>query len=192
MYWPRLQLTKSETERWATYSEPGKAQRAALYRAHAGELNITSQISEDVETIQISRRARVMGLTCSGDVHNVAIQLYDSAGEQYTMGFTPLGNLMCGTNVDSRGMHVFDTANNPSGPKRLALGMLFGDPFSIAPHIFEPNIVLLPNQSLSIKGKALNPPQPLPKFNAGNGAELLREGRVHVSFTIHVWEFPIE
>lgn len=178
MYWPRLQLTKNESERWAIYSEPGKVQRAALYRAHSGELNLSPQISEDVETIQISRRARVFGLTCSGDVHNIAIQMYDSAGEQYTMGFTPIGNLLCGSNLDMRGMQK----------ARLQLGMVFGDVFSLAPHIFEPNIVLLPNQSLSIKGKTLNPPTTLPKY----GSETALEGRAHLSFTVHVWEFPIE
>ena len=192
MFWPRLQLTRNEAERWSVYNEPGKVQKGVLYSAYAGELNINSQTPEDAETIQISRRARILALTASGDVHNVEVQISDSSGEQYTMGYTPMTNLLTGMNMDPRGYDVFNAAAGTGTVKRLSLGMVFGGAFCLAPHVFEPNIVLLPNQSLSFKGRALNPTTPLPKYNPGNVNEVVRDGRAFLSFVLHVWEFPIE
>lgn len=194
MNWQRLQLTNEESKRWTVYSDPSKLQRPVLYRTYAGELNLNTTTPEDIENVQISRRARVMGLTASGDIHNMEISIYDSSGEQYTMNFAPLANLLMGLNVDPRGLALFkaDEMFSGSNPKRLGLGMVHGSTFCLAPHIFEPNILLLPNQTLSVKGRALNPPSTLPKFNNANVNETAYEGQVHVSFNLHVWEFPIE
>jgi hypothetical protein len=190
MFWPRLQLTKLESERWAIYSEPDKLQRPALYRAYAGELSISSSKPEDIENIQISRRARVFALTASGDVHNTEVQIYDSAGEQYTMGYIPMSNLLPGLNVDPRGLATF-TQPDPSVPKKLALGQVFGIPINLAPHVFEPNIVLLPNQTLSFKARAAFPTGLLPNFSESDPSPQ-KEEKLHVSFALHVWEFSIE
>lgn len=190
MYWPRLQLTKRESERWAPYFDPAKLQRAVLYRVYNGEINLTNIIKEDTENIQISRRARVFALTASGDVHNTEIQIYDSGGEQYTMGFTPMTNMLLGAIGDPRGLGTFNTALAPyySG-RRLSWASVFGNLFSIAPHVFDPNIVLDPNQTLSFKGR--NQKTLAVVANAGSPNDG-RAGASHVSFNLHVWEFPVE
>lgn len=195
-YWPRLQLTSSEQQRWAVYSQPGKAARAVLYRAYAGELRITTTTPEDAENIQISRRARVFAMTASGDVHNVEIAISDSSGEQYTMGFTPMTNLLMGLNADPRGMAIF--GGQPTWAQNAVvgfpLGAMVGSPGCVAPHVFEPNIVLAPNQTLNIKGRALLPTRTLIKQTAPDvdNSETAHEEVVHLSFTLHAWEFPIE
>lgn len=187
MYWPRLRLTKKEATRWAPYFEPDKLQRAVIYRIYYGELNLSVSVKEDTENIQISRRSRVAALTASGDVHNTEVQIYDSGGEQYTMGFTPLSNMLMGTNIDPRGLATWNSnLNDYFVGRRLAHSSVYALPFCLAPHVFEPNIVLDPNQTLSIKGRnmysLLNPSTP----------QEANEGRSHVSFNLHVWEFPIE
>lgn len=185
MYWPRLRLTAEEMTRWTPYYEPNKLQRGVLYRAYNGEINLDSQTKEDTENIQISRRARILALTASGDVHNMEITISDSGGEQYTMGFTPMVNLLMGMNVDPRGMATFNTTINPTlDPRRLALLNVFSGAFYIAPHIFEPNIVLDANQTLIVKGRNLVQLQ-LTEPEDTNPSS-------HVSFNLHVWEFPVE
>lgn len=186
MYWPRLQLTSKEAKRWAAYYEPDKLQRAVIYRVYNGEINLNNIVKEDIENIQISRRSRVIALTASGDVHNTEIQLYDSGGEQYIMGWTPMSNLLLGGIGDPRGMATNNAALDPYfAGRRLAYGMVFGAAFTVAPHIFEPSIVLDPNQTISIKGRNMKTLAP-PSNQTGN------PGASHVSFCLHVWEFPIE
>jgi len=196
MYWPRLQLTEAELQKWSVYSQPGKIQRPVLYRAYAGELRITTTTPEDSENIQIARRSRVFAMTASGDVHNVEIQLVDSSGEQYTMGWTPMSNLLMGTNVDPRGMAIF--AGQATWAQNASLGFLLGsmvgNPYAAAPHIFEPNIVLAGNQTLNVKGRAMLPTRTLPKATApdNDNSETAHEEIVHLSFVMHAWEFPLE
>lgn len=184
MFCPRLQLTSEESRKWIPYSEPGKVQKNVLYRIYNGELNLSETNIEDSENIQISRRARVFALTASGDVPNVEVSIYDSTGEQYTPGgFVPLTNLLLGTNLDYRGTLKFDTVAGGTGNAMLGV---FASPHTGAPHIFEPNIVLLPNQTLTVKGRAMNPLGTLPvQANIPNQSN-------HVSFNFHVWEFPLE
>ena len=192
MYWPRLQLTQGEARRWAVYAEPKKLQRAALYRAYAGELRVTPTVQEDTESIQISRRSRVFAMTASGDVHNFEVTIYDSSGEQYTMGYVPMCNLLLGMNADPRGFPSWGDGPFLPGLGKLPLGTVGGTPYCMSPHVFEPNIVLAPNQLLNFKGRALNPPQLLPKLNPSDAAEIQVSEFVHLSFCIHVWEFPLE
>lgn len=189
MYWPRLQLTKKESERWASYFEPSKLQRAVLYRTYAGEINLTSTNKEDTENIQISRRSRIFAMTVSGDVHNTEVQIYDSGGEQYTMGFTPLMNMFLGNIGDPRGSGSFDPAlDGLFTGRRIAMGAAYAMYFSIAPHIFDPNIVLEPNQTLSVKGRNLiQLRSPVSDEVPSNLVPMS-----HVSFNFHVWEFPVE
>jgi len=182
MYWPRLRLTAEEALRWTPYSSPKLLQKNVIYRAYAGEVILDMTNKEDSETLQISRRSRVFALTASGDVFNIELQIYDSVGEQYTMGFVPVGNLLLGTAADFRG---FANSVPASGADPGVNTNFISCAYSIAPHIFEPNIVLEPNQTLTIKARTMNTLTTLPEFPLVNEVSLL-------SFVLHVWEFPVE
>jgi hypothetical protein len=194
MYWPRFRLTKSEAKRWCVYSAPDKKEKQVLYRVYAGEIQLSTTNKEDTENMQISRRARVFGLTCAGDVHNIEISIFDSAGEQYTMGFIPASLLVLGNVPDFRSINFTNGAlATISGVPVNTVGFSSQHVFgmdSAAPHIFEPNIVLDPNQTLSIKGRAMYgladvPTRADPVLNS-------RPGTANLAFNIHCWEFPLE
>lgn len=192
MYWPRFRLTKSEAKRWCVYSSPDKTQKQVLYRIYAGEIALSTTNKEDTENMQISRRARVFGFTCSGDVHNVEVSIYDSAGEQYTMGYVPASLLVLGNVHDFRSVPWLDgdmaTATGMAQNQMAFFGGVIPAVDSQAPHIFEPNIVLDPNQTLSVKGRCmLN----LTDVVDGQGNNP-RPGTANLAFNIHVWEFPLE
>jgi hypothetical protein len=194
MYWPRFRLTKSEAKRWCVYSAPDKKEKQVLYRVYAGEIALSTTNKEDTENMQISRRARVFGFTCSGDVHNVELSIFDSAGEQYTMGFIPASLLVLGNVPDFRSINFTNGSlatitGVPTNTIGFSSQHVFGVD-SVAPHIFEPNIVLDPNQTLSIKGRAMLgladvPTKDSPTIDA-------RPGTANLAFNIHVWEFPLE
>ncbi len=182
MYWPRLRLTADEATKWTPYSSPKLLQKNVIYRAYAGEVILDMTNKEDTETIQISRRSRVFAMTASGDVFNIEMQIYDSVGEQYTMGWVPVSNMILGTAADFRGFANFQPAFGlPAG---VPVGYVFGAA-SVAPHVFEPNIVLDPNQTLSFKARTMNALTALPADPQTNETSLL-------SFVVHVWEFPVE
>jgi hypothetical protein len=189
MYWPRLRLTKEESKRWAPYSQPNKLQRNVLYRVYAGELIMSMTNKEDSENFQISRRARIFAITASGDIANTEVQIFDSTGEQYTMGFIPMSNLLCGTAADYRAMGIFSPV--ASGVNNNAVG--FSTPYvfgvdTVAPHVFEPNIGLDPNQTLTIKSQNMKVLTQLPSPPAPANTNEISV----VSLCFHVWEFPIE
>lgn len=187
MFWPRLQLTPDEAKRWAPYTEPGKTQRPVFYRAYAAELSFSNTSTEDVDSVSISKRSRVMGMTASGDIHNVEIEISDTSGERYSMGFIPLANMLCGTNSDPRGLYALLGASGHGFP----VGNLLPGA-CLAPHIFEPNVLLAPNQTLSVKGRLLRPLATLAQFNPANVAELPRQEAMFVNLVFHVWEFNLE
>jgi len=189
MYWPRLRLTKEEQQRWTPYSAPKVLQKNVLYRTYAGELVMTMTNKEDTENLQISRRSRVFALTASGDTANTEVQIFDSSGEQYTMGYIPLANMLMGTAPDFRSLGVYSS----QGTSVILNQVGFSIPFvygvdSVAPHVFEPNIVLDPNQTLTIKGRNMRNlvqlPDPPGPTNTNETST--------VCFNFHVWEFPIE
>lgn len=194
MYWPRFRLTKSEAKRWAIYSNPTQSQKQVLYRIYAGEIALSTTNREDTENMQISRRARVFAFTCSGDVNNVEVSIYDSAGEQYTMGFVPAALLVLGDVPDFRGVSYLNGLRASLPGAGLATSYGFPSTGQIsgmrsqAPHIFEPNIVLDPNQTLSIKGRSM---LSLTDVAPGDGTNP-RPGTATLAFNIHVWEFPLE
>jgi hypothetical protein len=171
--WPRLRLTKEESRYCSKYEEPGKAKMPVLHRKYPGELNITSQIRQDQETLQISRRSRVFGLTASGDVSQFEIMLIDISGEQYTTDFMPLSGLVLGSSTfDPRSTELF---NNPGNLNPGWVPGITNSYISYAPYIFEPNLLFSPNQTLTIQGRPIDPEV---------------ECSLHVEFFFHVWEFP--
>ena len=177
MYWPRLRLTPEESKYSIAYDDPGKTQRSVLRRFYHGQLNFNNVIRQDTETLQISRRSRVFALTASGDTNLVEIQILDVTGEQFTTDFIPLAALIGGSSLDPSSALIFspfyDAANllTPG----FNTGFVQGHMDTFVPYIFEPNVVLAPNQTLTFNGRPINPNviQPL-----------------HVSFNLHVWEFP--
>lgn len=198
MYWPRFRLTKTEAKRWCVYSSPDLNQKQVLYRVYAGEIALSTTNKEDTENMQISRRARVFGFTCAGDVHNIELSIYDSSGEQYTMGFVPASLLVLGNVPDFRSNNwtngtyaaLFGKGANTTGFSNQTVSGVDTQ----APHIFEPNIVLDPNQTLSIKGRTMLALADVPTLAgaAGTPATDARPGTANLAFNIHVWEFPLE
>jgi len=193
MYWPRFRLTKAESARWCVYNNPDAKQKAVIYRIYAGELVLSTTNKEDTENLQISRRARVFAFTASGDVNNIEVQIYDSAGEQYTMGFVPVSNMLLGAVPDFRSVPIVSPVlaaiNNapPNFPGGWIPGLVTSSD-TVAPHIFEPNIVLDPNQTLSIKGQCMHALHDT--FNDPSIPAVPEQAVL--SFNIHVWEFPLE
>lgn len=190
MYWPRFRLTKAESARWCVYSSPDMKQKAVLYRIYAGEIVLSTTVKEDTENLQISRRARVFGLTASGDITNIEIQIYDSAGEQYTMGFVPMSQLLLGAVPDFRSVAQVAQPQYTFGGDFQAefLGNIVGAADTVAPHIIEPNIVLDPNQTISVKGRCMHA---LHDTLVGEGGTAVPQTST-LCFNLHVWEFPIE
>lgn len=173
MYWPRFRLTPEEAKYNSKYENPKKPVTPVIRRMYNGELNITPTIRQDQETFQISRRSRVFGLTASGDVNQIEVQISDITGEQFTTDFIAMNDLILGTNWDPRAIELY----NPTIVADIGLftGFISALPGSYMPFIFEPNIVLAPNQTLSFAGRPIDPE---------------RQGPLHVSFNLHVWEFP--
>lgn len=173
--WPRFKLTPEESVFNSKYENPATKQVPVLRRFYYGQINITPTIRQDQETFQISRRSRAFALTASGDINLVEIQIADITGEQFTTDFIPLSNLLGGSNWDSRGVEFYNPAIVPAAVNGINTGFVFIMPASYAPHIFEPNIVLAPNQTLTFTGRTIDPE---------------RLGPIHVSLCLHVVEFP--
>jgi hypothetical protein len=98
------------------------------------------------------------------------VQISDITGEQYTTDFMPLSGLLGGWNIDPRSNENFTVT--PGGFVTGTVGPNVG---SFTPCLFEPNILLAPNQTISVTGRPINPTITAP---------------LHVSLNFHVWEFP--
>jgi hypothetical protein len=160
MYWPRLRLTPEE-ERWnQKYYDPHKVGRGVLRRMYPGNLELTSTIRQPVFSFQISRRSRVFAFTAAGDVERFQVEIITSSGERHTAESVYLSQLIGGAN---------------EFPSTAPVGALVG--VGAVPYIFEPNIVLMPNQTLSIRGLE---------------TEDIEAPAVdyRIDFVLHVWEFP--
>ena len=108
-----------------------------------------------------------MGFTASGDLQYFRIEFIDITGEQFTAGPIYLPNLLGGwtQNVLSNIYPANVTDNIES--------MIHYH----SPYIFEPNIVLAPNQTLTINGVQLV------DFQQGDPDK-------RIDFCLHVYEFP--
>lgn len=174
--WPRFKLTPEEAQYSSKYENPASNKNIVLRRFYPGEINITPTIRQDQETFQISRRSRVFGFTASGDLNMIEIQITDITGEQFTTDYIPLVVLLGGAIADPRSVEYFQPGFFVAPPSNeLGTNLLNFPPISYCPHIFEPNIVLAPNQTLSIQGRPIDPEM---------------AGPLHVEMCLHVWEFP--
>jgi hypothetical protein len=166
MYWPRLILTPEE-EKWSTkYFDPTTNRRGVLRRIYQGSLEINETQRNPIWNFQIARRCRVFGLTGIGDVDQLRMQFQDASGEQYYV------NPILGTQVFGgwAASGLQPTLPNLNTPQRSV-----GLTMYLCPFIFEPNIVLRPNQVLNIIGEPVLP-------YAGQA--------YRIDLAIHVWEFP--
>lgn len=169
MHWPRLQLTPEEGKYSSKYNDPRSNKAHVLRRMYYNQLNIGPTLRIDSVQFQISRRCRVFGITAAGDVSQFKIEIIDSTGEQYTAGPINLSGLLGGwsrapgsANTGPFGGHV------SAYPVPIAL--------TDGPFIQEPNIVLAPNQSLSINA------------TPADTSDLTSNWRIGLN--LHVYEFP--
>jgi hypothetical protein len=162
MFWPRCQLTHEETERVSKYFDPDK-RRNVIRRTYNGFLVLNDVQRQPTFPFQIARRSKVFALTASGDISQFRIQLQDSSGEQYFAEPIAAANIFGGYN------QMPGSAIYPDFTQKL------GFPFTLAPFVLEPCIVLKPNQVLNLIGNELTP-------YVGTNY------RLEVCF--HVWEYP--
>ena len=171
MFWPRLLLTPEERRYSTKYYDPESGKRGVLRRFYQGSLETNATQRRPVWNFQLARRCRVFGFTGIGDVHQLRIQFQDASGEQYfvqpVLGTQVLGGWAAsGLSPTTPPFNAADTVSS--------VGMTF----NVSPFIFEPNIVLRPNQVLNIIGEPV-----LPFDNQTQQA-------YRMDFCIHVWEFP--
>jgi hypothetical protein len=170
--WPRFRLTPDEAKYSSKYEDPGKTTTPVIRRMYYGFVNMTPSIRQDQETFQISRRSRLFALTASGDINMVEVQISDITGEQYTTDYIPLADLLGGSIYDPRGAEIFTLPIQ--FPGLIPIGFQYGA-LTFNPLIFEPNIALAPNQTITINARPINP---------------LITADLHVSLCFHVYEFP--
>lgn len=166
MYWPRLVLTPDEEKYETKYFTPARG-RGVLRRFYAGSLEINEDQQAPLWNFQIARRARVLAVTAIGDVDQIRVQFQDASGEFYFVNPILTGQMLGGMAV---------SALQPDLATYHAPAIYSsGQASYIAPFVFEPNIVLLPNQVLNILGTPVLPYTDTP---------------YRIDLTLHVWEFP--
>lgn len=171
MDWPRFQLTTEEAKYSSKYDDPRKAQTHVLRRMYYNELNITPQRRTDSVTFQISRRARVVGMTFAGDIDHFELEVVDVSGEQYTAGPMHVPLLCNGWIQDPRSANAIGTAAAAAGDDDV-----FVVSPSLGPYVFEPNIVVRPNQTIQFNATPKDPDDTTFSYLLG--------------MTLHVVEFP--
>lgn len=173
MYWPRLHLTDEEKRHSQKYYDPNRKGRGVLRRLYPGALVLTQQERAPTFSFQIARRCRVFGWTVSGDIARFKIQISDVTGEQHTSDSVRVTHLVTGYNAAPQGVFPLPDAA-PHQPPLAAVAAV--------PYIFEPNIVLSPNQTLNFRGE-----QTEPRTTVGDPPEGID---YRIDFVLHVWEFP--
>ena len=173
-YWPRFKLTPYEAKYVVKYSDPDDNRRGVLRRFYPGYLVLDALTRLPTFSFNIARKSRVFGLSMSGDVAKFLITINDATGEQYTVGQLNADLLMTGNNLTIPGANISLAA--------LSVGKLMPG-FNNDIHIFEPNISLAPNQTLTFSGFETEPYG----FGVPEGAD---PANYRIDFTLHVYEFP--
>jgi hypothetical protein len=173
-YWPRFKLTPYEAKYVSKYSSPEDNRRGVLRRFYPGylELNETSRLP--TFSFNIARKSRVLGFSASGDISKFLITITDATGEQYTVGQVNAGLLLTGGSRRIPGI-------NASTTDLTYYHILV--PFTTDIHIFEPNISLAPNQTLTFQGFETEP-------YGYNRPEETEPANYRIDFVLHVYEFP--
>lgn len=163
MFWPRCQLSVEESKYVSKYFDPIK-RRSVIRRTYTGFLTLDAIQRQPTFSFQIARSARVFALTASGDLTQFRIQLQTSSGEQFLAEPIAASNVFGGYN-QMPGSAIYPAF----------AGATAGFPFSLAPFVLEPNIVLRPNQVLNLIG-----------FEQAPFAGI----SYYMEVCFHVWEFP--
>lgn len=184
-YYPRLVLTPEEKEWCCKYYDPYNPKPAVLYRMYPGVLELNSTQRNPIFPFEISRRCRIWGLDMAGDIRQMRLEMQETAGEQYLANPIEPALLLTGANEDVQSSSWIQTiANNPDNfPVRGSRGD--GDWYPQTA-IFDPNIVLRPNQTLTLRGEQTQ--DPVAVVDAPPFDDELAPFRI--DFTLHVWEFP--
>ena len=167
--WPRLRLTPEEAayvQKYTAQTKPGVANKpGVIRRMYPGTLIIDATVRTPIYQFAIARRCRVFAINFAGDLNCFNLQIEDSAGEQFQI--TPMSSphFQAGPNDLPIGTYGSPPVAGPVFP-----GMVLG------PGVFDPNIRLLSNQTLSVRGQAVA------------DATVIPEARI--DFTLFVWEFP--
>jgi len=173
-YWPRFKLTPYEAKYVTKYSDPDDNRRGVLRRFYPGFLVLDQTTRLPTFAFNIARKSRVLGLSMSGDVAKFLITISDATGEQYTVGQLNADLLMTGNNLAIPGASI---SLSPIGISKFMPG------FNNDIHIFEPNISLAPNQTLTFEGFETEPYG----FNTPSEQQ---PANYRIDFTLHVYEFP--
>jgi hypothetical protein len=182
--WPELDLTDAEREfvrYYADETKPGVLRRTykvLLANAAIAAAQITQP--QTIQNVQISRRARVFGLTFAGDVSMWYLDVQSASGRRLTppnplaAQLTPPNPPGCLVSSMFPGTPWDVNAQVGAFPGAAVLGI---DQWQSGPLILEPNFVLVPNETLIFTGT------PVPPAFAPDAVLALEIG-------VHVWEFP--
>jgi hypothetical protein len=151
---------------WPKYNSPG-SKPGVIRRIYPGFLVIDEEVRSPQYTFQIARRSRIMGFTISGDVERMRIEFKDITGEQFTAGPTWIPNLIGGWTQNPLS-NIF--------PGAYVTDQIQQGQHYHTPYIFEPNIVLAPNQTLTVNGSQIQ--------------DVAQGDDFRVDFCFHVYEFP--
>jgi len=185
--WPKLELTDHERQ----YVRPYKTAKypGVLRRTYERTISNNPDIPQSTglmpsANIQISRRARVFGLTFSGGVSNTRLQITNASGTLYTVNDTrtqlpPYVSALVGGSPYMRGSYIggkFDPIDQGTNLELLESMILLSGEYGAL--LIEPNWVLMPNETLI--------------FN-GDWSDISVEDNITVvlNIAIHVWEFPV-
>lgn len=187
--WPKVELTDYERQYVRYYKctevitdASGKRRKHAfpgvLKRIYSVELTTAPQPEAGlpaprlVDSVQISRRARVFGLTFSGDTSSFFLSIRTASGETFTAGDVLVSAMVPGSLYNS--LAAIGEPPQPIDPDdQLQSG------FQLGPLLIEPNWELLPNETLDFSARLTKPL-----------AELEDVPRRFLSIGVHVWEFP--
>lgn len=166
MYWPKLRLTPDEAIHVGKYADSrvGKKKPGVVRRAYPGTLILSATNRLPTYNFAVARRARIFALTFAGDLNAFLLQIQDATGEVVNM--SPLSTTHFGTGANDL---PYGTFGSPPVPGPVFPGS------SNVPFIFDPNLLLLPNQTISVNGSS----------TAGDAVEDAR-----LDFVLHAWEFP--
>ena len=174
-YWPRFKLTPYEAKFVTKYSSPDDNRRGVLRRFYPGFLELNETTRLPTFSFNIARKSRVFGFSASGDVSKFLLTITDATGEQYTVGQVNADLLLTGNGLPVPGTSVdFSSV----GFSKIMPG------FSNNIHIFEPNISLSPNQTLTFEGFETEP------YGFNPFDPEIPVASYRMDFVLHVYEFP--
>ena len=169
-YWPRLILDDWEKRQIVKYNTPIDNRQSVKRKMYPGFLELTENNRLPTFPLNIARRAKIFGITFAGDIQHFRLTITDSAGEQFVANPIHIPHLQPGYVQNAIGNYTPDVA---------AGYPLAG--YSQGPHIFNPAILLRPNQTVTFAALENEPAG----FNQSEPTNVYR-----VDFTVHVWEYP--